>query len=285
MKLWITGGQGMLGKALQQYCIRKGIAHVASSRQEADLTQGASLLEIARRIEPTHIINCAAYTDVDGAESARDRAFAINAEGPRHLALAALESKARLVHISTDYVFNGRSEKPYREEDLCEPINVYGESKWAGEKSALNAFPQACVIRTSWLFGSEGKNFISSALRWLREKDEVQVVSDQSGCPTYVHDLAEAIFSVLDAEGVIHFANAGPTSRYQMAKDIRDEMVKLGISIRCKEIKPVASREFPTPAQRPAYSAMATDRFTRLTGKQPRPWKEALVDYLKYASS
>jgi dTDP-4-dehydrorhamnose reductase len=285
MKLWITGGEGVLGRALQSCCATKGISFVASSRQEADLTQSASLLEIAQRVKPTHIINCAAYTDVDGAEKESERAFAVNAEGPRHLARAALTVHARLVHLSTDYVFNGSSDRPYREEDLCDPINVYGESKRKGEQAVLEVYPQACVLRTSWLFGSEGKNFISSALRWIREKEKIEAVADQTGCPTYVHDLAEAILQVADAEGVVHFANGGPTSRYQLVQEIRDEMIKRGMAIRCSEITPVSSKQFPTPAKRPGYSALATERFAHLTGKQPRPWKEALVDYLTYAST
>jgi dTDP-4-dehydrorhamnose reductase len=282
MKLWVTGGQGMLGKTLQQLCGQKGFACIATSHSEADLTNPSVLLQIAKQIQPTHIINCAAYTDVDGAEKNEERAFAVNASGARNLALAALEVGAKLIQISTDYVFDGFAATPYREEDLSSPINVYGRSKWEGEKQVLDAYPKACIIRTSWLFGSQGKNFISSVHNWLQEKEKIQVVADQSGRPTFVKDLALAVLDLLDAEGIIHFANAGPVSRYQLALDIREEMLKSGKPVRCSQIEPVASQQFPTPAKRPSYSVLATEKFTQITGKQPRPWKEAIGEYFEH---
>lgn len=282
MKLWVTGGQGMLGKTLQQLCGQKGISCIATSHREADLTNPSVLLQLVERIQPTHIINCAAYTDVDGAENNEEKAFAVNASGARNLALAALKIGAKLIQISTDYVFDGFATKPYQEEDLTSPINVYGRSKWEGEKQVLDAYSKACIIRTSWLFGSQGKNFISSVYNWLQEKEKIQVVADQSGRPTYVQDLALAVLDLLDAEGIIHFANAGPVSRYQLALDIREEMLKSGKPVRCSQIEPVASQQFPTPAKRPSYSVLATEKFSQITGKQPRPWKEAIGEYFEH---
>lgn len=282
MKLWVTGGQGMLGKILHQLCGQKGIACIATSHREADLTNPSVLLQLVERIQPTHIINCAAYTDVDGAENNEEKAFGVNASGARNLALAALKIGAKLIQISTDYVFDGFATTPYQEEDLPCPINVYGRSKWEGEKQVLDVYPKTCIIRTSWLFGSQGKNFISSVHNWLQEKEKIQVVADQSGRPTYVQDLAVAVLDLLDAEGIIHFANAGPVSRYQLALDIREEMLKSGKPVRCSQIEPVASQQFPTPAKRPSYSVLATEKFTQITGKQPRPWKEAIGEYFEH---
>lgn len=285
MKLWITGGQGMLGKSLQKLCDQKGIACVASSRNEADLTDPSALIQLAECIQPTHIINCAAYTDVDGAEKNEEKAFAVNALGARNLASAALKAGAKFIHVSTDYVFDGLSTKPYREEDVCGPINVYGNSKWEAEKLVLSTFPKACIIRTSWLFGAQGKNFISSVLHWLQEKERIQVVADQCGRPTFVHDLAQAVLDLLDADGIVHFANSGAVSRFQLALDVKEEMLKLGKRVKCAQIEPVASQQFPTPAKRPSYSVLATEKFTQMTGKQPRPWLEAMGEYFEHVSA
>lgn len=285
MKLWITGGQGMLGTSLQDLCRQKQIPFVASSRAEADLTDFSQLLSIARAMQPTHVINCAAYTDVDGAESNPEQAFAVNALGAGDLASIASQVGSKFVHISSDYVFDGFSKTPYCETDPCAPISVYGKSKWEAEKCVLEAFPRACVIRTSWLFGAKGKNFISSLLNWLQQKERLQVVADQCGLPTYVHDLAQAILDLLDAEGIVHFANAGPVSRYQLALDVRDQMILRQKEVRCSQIDPVPTAHFPTPARRPSYSVLSTARYSEITGKQPRPWKEAMGDYLDHAST
>ncbi len=285
MKLWITGGQGMLGKTLQQMCQQRGISCTASSHIEADLNDPSALSQLAERIQPTHTINCAAYTDVDGAEKNEEKAFAINAEGARSLALAALEVGSKFVHISTDYVFDGFAATPYRENDLCGPINAYGKSKWEGEKLVLGVSSQACIIRTSWLFGVQGKNFISSVLDSLEEKERIQVVADQCSRPTYVGDLAHAVLDLLHAEGVIHFANSGSVSRFQMVTSIKDEMLKQGKRIKCAQIEPVLSRDFLRPAKRPSYSVLSTEKFTQITGKQPRPWKEAMGEYFEHVSS
>lgn len=285
MKLWVCGGQGMLGRSLQQMCVQKGICCVATSRNEADLTDLSQLMQLAKQIQPSHIVNCAAYTDVDGAEKNESTAFAVNATGAQNLALTALDVKAKFIHISTDYVFDGFAAAPYREEDLANPINAYGRSKWEGERCVLNAFPKACIIRTSWLFGARGKNLISSVLSWLQEKEKIQVVFDQRGRPTFVMDLARAVFDLLDVEGIVHFANAVPVTRYQLAVDVRDEMLKRGKPVRCTQIEAVCGLQFPTLAQRPSYSVLATEKFTQITGKQPRPWMEAIGEYFEHLSN
>ena len=185
----------MLGSVLLEHCRQSGIEAVGTSRLEADVCQLEQLERAAAEIYPTHIINCSAYTDVDGAEKNSQAAFAVNAEGASNVALAAKEFESRLIHISTDYVFGGNGSQPYCEGDVCAPINVYGKSKWEGEKRVLEVLPNACILRTSWLFGRKGKNFISSLLSWFQQKDELQVVSDQCGKPTYCHDLAHAVMA------------------------------------------------------------------------------------------
>jgi dTDP-4-dehydrorhamnose reductase len=286
MKVWVTGADGMLGSAVVQYCLRKAIDVIGTSRQEADVVQLNQLSAQAAQITPTHIVNCAAYTDVDSAEKESETAFAVNAEGAANVARVSLECAARLIHISTDYVFNGRGVEPYLEEDPCSPSNQYGKSKWEGEKRVLEILPEACIVRTSWLFGSRGKNFISSLMHWFQQKEELQVVSDQCGKPTYCHDLAAAIFTVLEVRGIIHFANDGERSRYQIALDLMEALRLRGIQFRCQRIVPVPSSKFSTLAIRPLYSVLDTSKYFRLTSIKPRLWEEILNDYLvDYASN
>jgi dTDP-4-dehydrorhamnose reductase len=283
MKIWVTGSKGMLGSALLERCRKKGIEAVGTGRAEADIGNLDQLKEKVLEIRPTHIVNCAAYTDVDGAEMEPGVAFRTNAEGAANVALAAREGSARLVQISTDYVFDGRGTVPYREADLCAPANVYGKSKWEGEKRVLAVLPMACILRSSWLFGLKGKNFISSLLKWFQQKEELEVVFDQCGRPTYCHDLAEAVINVLNTEGVIHFANGGERSRYQIALDLRDAARKQGIWLKCQRILPVPSAQFPTLAVRPLYSVLDTSKYFHLTSIEPRPWSEAVNEFLNDA--
>jgi dTDP-4-dehydrorhamnose reductase len=263
----------MLGSVLMRHC------DVGTARQEADVCKREQLEEFARRERPTHVINCAAYTDVDGAEEDSEGAFAVNCEGAGNVAAVAREIGARLVHISTDYVFDGKGVRPYREEDMCAPVNVYGKSKWEGEKRVLEVMPGACVLRTSWLFGRRGKNFISSLLGRFREEEELRVVSDQWGKPTYCEDLVNAVMRLLDAEGIVHFANEGGSSRYEIAVRLLEVVKRKGISVKCRKITPVSSAEFPTPAPRPAYSVLDTSKYFSLTSIQPRSWIEAASEF------
>jgi dTDP-4-dehydrorhamnose reductase len=286
MKIWIVGAEGMLGSALMQRCLREELDVEGTSRRDADVTKFERLTAKAEQIKPTHVINCAAYTDVDRAEKEPDAAFAVNAQGAENVALAARAAGARLVHISTDYVFHGTGTEPYREEDLCAPANEYGKSKWEGEKKVAAALPEACILRTSWLFGSKGKNLISSLMNWFQQKEELQVVFDQRGRPTYCHDLASAAIALLNASGVFHFANDGERSRYQIAIDLLQAAKERGIELRCQRIVPVPSAKFPTPAARPSYSVLDTSKFFHFTNIRPRLWGEVLNDYLHtYASS
>ncbi len=272
MKIWVLGSQGMLGKAFLSYCKAQGIEAVGTSRKEADVTQFASLYEIGQKIAPSHIVNCAAFTDVDRAELDRESAFLVNVEGALNGAKVAKALSLRYIHISSDYVFSGESAQAYREEDLCAPINFYGWTKLQGEKAVLAHDPTACVVRTSWVFGGEGKNFISSLLQWFKEKKSLTVVSDQYGKPTYCKDLSEAILALLDHEGIVHFANQGVGSRYKIALELLSLLRQKGIDVLCEEIIPVEAARFPTLAPRPLCSVLDTTHFETMTGIAPRPW-------------
>ncbi len=264
MTIWVVGKKGLLSRALQ-----KQMQCIATSSCEVDITNKLQVIEFCEQIRPTHVINAAAYTNVDLAESERAQAFAINAEGAENLAQAASLYGARFVHVSTDYVFDGKAGEPYLEDAPCAPLNVYGLSKREGELRLMAAMPKACVIRTSWLSGP------MTMIKWLQEKELLQVVEDQLGKPTCVEDLAEAIVHLLDYEGVIHFANEGGGSRYQIARDLLQWMLQKKMPVRCERIDPVLSQEFPRPAVRPAYSMLDTTRYATFYGK-PRHWLEAL---------
>jgi dTDP-4-dehydrorhamnose reductase len=280
VKIWVVGAGGLLGASLMEHLAAREISSVGTTRKEGDICHLEGLTSLAREIKPTHIVNCAAYTDVDGAEKDASTALAVNAEGAAHVALVAQECSARLVHISTDYVFNGLGSRPYVEEDPCDPINVYGTSKWTAEKLVLEKLPTACVLRTSWIFGQGGKNFISSLLKQFQQKEEVHVVSDQRGRPTYCRDLAEAIVALLDHEGIIHFANEGVLSRYQIALDLLKVAQEQGVALTCQRIYPASSEQFPSLAARPSYSVLSTEKYAQWTAMRPRRWDEVIREYV-----
>jgi dTDP-4-dehydrorhamnose reductase len=283
VKLWIIGCQGMLGSSLLECCIKKGIEAVGTTRAQADVTDIGLLMSKAKEIQPTHIVNCAAFTDVDGAEKTPEAAFAINAQGAANIALTAKSCGARLIHISTDYVFDGKGKSPYREEDTCNPMNVYGRSKWEGEKKVLEILSSACILRTSWIFGLKGKNFISSVFKWLKDKEELLVVQDQCGKPTYCEDLSLAILNLLNYEGIVHFANEKARSRYEIAIDVMEGAKKQGIPLKCQKIVPVLSAQFPTVAARPDYSVLDTSKYCHVTNLKPRPWDEVINEFIYHA--
>lgn len=284
MKLWITGAKGLVGSTLIRLCQNKGIEYVATARDQVDISQLSQVKKFIHSREGqdiTHIVNCAAFTEVDRAETEKDLAFQINAIGPENLGLAAKEINAKLIHISTDYIFAGDQEKPYLETDSASPLSVYGSTKWEGEKRLLDVLPSACIIRTSWVFGSGGKNFISSILGRMKTDTTLKVVSDQVNRPTLAYDLAEAVLALLCHSGIYHFANSGAISRYAIAQKIFSWAKARNIDLSCQEITPVPATTFPTPAKRPLRSVLSTDKITTSLGIIPRSWETALEEHLQ----
>jgi dTDP-4-dehydrorhamnose reductase len=279
-KIWICGASGMLGSHFKRLLTEREIAFVANGSQEINITDLENVSEFVRKQKITHIINCAAYTQVDKAEIEQKHAYLVNAVGPHYLGIAGRRHGARVLHFSTDYVFDGRGRTPYSEEHYCTPICAYGMSKLAGEIKLLDEHTRSCVIRTSWLFGFPGKNFIETMLHLMSEREQLKVVYDQTGRPTYCQDLAEAALELLDEEGVFHFANAFETSWFQFAKEIHRQAKELGFPLKMKTLEAVPSHEYPTVAKRPAYSTLNTKKVETFLGKVPRPWQEALSDYL-----
>jgi len=229
------------------------------------------------QIRPAVVLNCAAYTDVDGCESNMERAREVNSAAPGYVAESCKNIGALMVHYSTDFVFDGDQREPYRERDCTHPLSQYGQSKLDGEKAVAESACRHLIIRTSWLYGLHGRNFVESILRTAQRGEQLQVVIDQVGRPTYTVDLADATLRLLDAdaEGIVHFANLGQCSWHEFACEI----VRLaGLAI---NVGTLSSAELGRPAQRPAYSVLDVSRFQSLTNSTPRHWKDALSDYLQ----
>ncbi len=280
MKFWITGGDGLVGSALKSLCDTLKISYVATTKEQADLTDATTLLKFAETLQPTHIINCAAYTKVDLAEKNPLLAFAVNGEGPGNLARISMLLKTKFVHISTNYVFEGNLPF-YGEEALGGPAGVYGKSKWEGEKKALEHNPGSCIVRTSWVFGKSGNNLISSLWGFLKTNDIVRVASDQIASLTYARDLAQTLLLLRDQSGIFHFSNAGKASRYEVALELLAIAKNNKIPLACQKIEPVLSSSFGPSAPRPLSAALSTEKYNVLFGP-PRHWKEVLEEYVLY---
>ncbi len=256
MRVWVVGARGMVGSQLLRELRERGIEAVGP---DVDVTDP----QLAAPVGCTHVVNCAAYTKVDLAEREEARAFAVNCDGVAHVARAA--AGMRLVHLSTDYVFDGKLARPYREDDPVAPLNVYGRSKAAGETWVK----EGCVIRTSALFGPGGHHFVGAMVRKMRAGERVQVVEDQRTRPTFTGDLVDAVIRLLDAQGTYHVAGGGAVSWYEFAHEIADE---LGVQA---DIVPVSSAEYGAPAQRPLNAVLDTTKAGSL-----RDHREALKEFL-----
>jgi len=277
--LLVIGAKGMLGRDLV------GVLHssfpddevVGWDIEEIDIQKEEESLFRIEKLRPDILIHVAAYTDVDGCERDEEKAFAVNAEGTKYVALAASRCRAKMVYLSTDYVFDGNKMEPYVESDLPHPLNVYGRSKLLGEQYAQELVKDGLIIRTQWLYGRHGKNFVASILQQARVKRALSIVNDQIGSPTYTADLAKAISVLIqfDAQGIFHVANSDRCTWYTFGQAI------LNLS-RMDEVKviPISSEELGRPAVRPSYSVFNCQKLKEKTGLTLRPWSEALKDYL-----
>ena len=233
------------------------------------------------------LINAAAFTNVDRCQTERHRAFAINATAPRILAEICRDKNAKLIHFSTDYVFDGEKREPYAEDDAAKPISVYGESKREGEKSVLETQDRHLVVRVSWVFGPDRPSFIDAIIRRACEEEHVDAVADKLSAPTYAHDIAEVLPHAFDIEGgILHFANAGECSWQQYGQLAIDCARSVGVPIKAKTVEPVKMADMKNwVARRPVYSVLSAAKFTRLSGTSPRTWREAVNDYIRRSYS
>ncbi|MFC5331841.1 dTDP-4-dehydrorhamnose reductase [Mycobacterium branderi] len=280
-RLVITGAGGQLGSVLAAKAARQGRDVLALTSSQWDITDPGAAERIIRGGDV--VVNCAAYTNVDGAESDEARAHAVNAEGPEHIARVCADVGAGLIHISTDYVFDGSARRPYEPDDETGPLSVYGRSKLSGEVAVRKTLPEAIVVRTAWVYtGGTGNDFVAAMRRLAAGDGPVEVVDDQTGSPTYVGDLADALLQVVDdgvRAPVLHAANAGAVSRFEQAR-----AVFAGVGADPERVRPISSDKKPRPAPRPHYSALGA-RVSTEAGLTPlRPWRDALAEALSLPS-
>lgn len=277
----IVGGHGQLGFELQRSA--PGNLHVVTvARPEIDITDSDSIERIVKQYQPGVIINAAAYTAVDKAESEESQAWLVNHKGAENLAATAAKSNSRLIHVSTDFVFEGNSCTPRQPNDATLPGSVYGRSKLAGERAVLEQTENALVVRTSWLYSSHGNNFVKTMLRLMGERDSLGIVVDQVGTPTWANLLAEVIWGLVDtdATGIYHCSNNGIASWYDFAVAIQEEAVSIGLLQKRIPVTPINSEAYPLPAQRPAYSVLDVSATEKLLGRQFPHWRESLREML-----
>ncbi len=282
-KIWITGSKGQLGTELfLQHTKLANYKFLFTDIEELDLTDRNAVLEFTKKEKPKVIVNCAAYTAVDKAEEEPEKTLLLNRDIPVHLTEAAIAVDATLIHISTDFVFDGSNKQPYKESDKPVPLSVYAESKYAGELEVLKN-KDNIIIRTSWLYSPHGNNFMKTMLRLGKEKEEIGVVSDQFGTPTSAVDLADAILRTINKiltsdknyGGIYHYSNKGMCSWYEFAVEI----MKLS-DLKCR-VKPLTTSEYPLPAKRPSYSVMDKSKIKHEFKLKIPEWKDSLGKVLK----
>lgn len=270
-----------MGRAVAKLCTEQHLSFISTGHGDVDISSQPSVKEFFHaHPDITHIINCAAYTRVDDAETEAEAAFKANTLGPENLGKLARHEGLKLVHLSTDYIFDCENPFPLAETASCRPSSVYAKTKQEGEERLLSEFPHACIVRTSWVFGQGGKNFISSIWDKLHQEAKISVVHDQINRLTYARDLAEVLLALLCHEGIFHFANEGVASRYDVALKMRELLQENGKDLPCKEINKVSAAAFPTIAPRPRYSVLDTQKIEKLVGITPRPWQEALKEFV-----
>jgi len=286
MRILVTGSTGQLGFEVLSAFSQSGHEVIAPQRRELDLLNPEEAAESARRFEADWVINCAAYTQVDRAESEVEQAFVINRDSPAQLAAAVAGYGGRLLHVSTDFVFDGKQTRPYREEDEARPLGVYGRSKWEGEQAVRAAFPEAIILRTAWIYGVHGHNFVKTILRVAREGRPLRVVDDQFGSPTWAHDIAGVIRTLVQqhASGTYHYTNAGNTSWHGFATAIIAGATETGFALKTDCVEAIPTSGYPTPARRPPYSVLDTGKIqTLLTVRIPH-WRDSLSRMLRELS-
>jgi len=276
IKIVVTGASGQLGKELNKISIDyPQCEFIFLSKEGLSIHHTEQVQLFFKTTQAEFCINCAAYTAVDKAESERDMAFLINGESVGVLSAACKSSGTKLIHISTDYVFDGNSGKPLKEEDATIPINIYGASKLKGEKLAMQNNNDSMIIRTAWLYSTFGNNFVKTMIRLMREKESINVVSDQIGSPTYAADLAKVIMQIISSSkfvaGIYHYSNEGQVSWYEFAVAIREL-----INSKC-QVNPIPASQYPTPAKRPQYSLLDKTKIKAVYGIEIPDWKSSLI--------
>ncbi|MFM7877142.1 MAG: dTDP-4-dehydrorhamnose reductase [Microcystis panniformis] len=279
-KVLLIGAKGQVGQELQVTLPYLGEV-ISIGREELDLTNSEKIGQLIREIHPDYLVNASAYTAVDKAEIEPDLAYSINSIAPKIMAESAEKIKTKFLHISTDYVFDGRKNTPYLETDMTNPLGVYGQSKLRGEEEIKTVNSQAIILRTAWVYGSYGKsNFVKTMLRLGKEREELKVVVDQVGSPTWAKDIATAITHLLinvdNPPGIYNFTNSGVASWFDLTKAIFEEAKISGIPLKIQRVIPITTAEYPTPAVRPAYSVLSGQKISQQLGYIPPYWRDSL---------
>lgn len=281
--MWIIGHKGMLGTDLRLCAELKGL-HYVGTDQEVDVTNTEALEAFAFRKGIEWVVNCSGYTAVEKAEEEPALCNAVNINGAGNIARLCESMGARMVQISTDYVFDGAGKQPYKETDRVNPAGVYAKSKAAGEELVRKTCPYSYVVRTAWLYGKHGKNFVSNMLQAMKERDSVSVVCDQRGSPTWTRDLAEAVLAIIrsgkNAFGTFHYCGEGDASWYEFALAIHAEGRASGLLSRDCTVKPIPTAQYPSRVRRPAYSVLSKEKIERVYSIAVPPWRESLHTFI-----
>jgi dTDP-4-dehydrorhamnose reductase len=274
----------MLGQDVVRRLDAVGLAHVDSDL-ECDITNAETVRSYARNRTIKWIMNCSAYTAVDKAEDEESKAYAINAIGPANLGRTAVEVGARVIHVSTDYVFDGEASSPYTEDELPSPRGAYGRTKARGEELLADATLEHFIVRTAWLYGVRGQNFVYTMLRLMDTREEITVVDDQRGCPTYTRDLAAALCAIVVANsscyGIYHYTNEGETTWFQFARKIYELGTSYGQIRRSCEVRPITTNRYPTKSARPKYSVLSKAKISRTFAVVVPTWQDGLERFFR----
>ena len=281
--VWIIGCNGMLGREVSGLFEKENIPFIGTD-MDCDITDISALSEFAKGKDISWIINCSAYTNVDKSEEEEPKAYSINAAGAGNIAKTASAAGAKLIHMSTDYVFNGQGNSPYKESDVKQPLGAYGRTKAAGEDLVAENAANHFIIRTAWLYGKHGNNFVHTMLRLFAEKDSLNVVCDQRGTPTWAGTLASLIMKIIESDsdkyGIYHCTDEGETTWYDFASAILDDAFSAGLIKRKIPINPVPSSEYPTKTERPKYSVLSKDKIKTEFSFIPESWETVLKKYI-----
>ena len=291
MRILITGCNGQVGVKLKEICIDNSISFIALSKEQMDITQKSEILQAVQTHQPSIIINAAAYTNVDLAEDEEDKAFEVNALGPKNLAEICFDNSLLLIHISTDYVFDGKKNSPYEEEDKPEPLNIYGKSKLVGENNIRFALDRYVIFRTSWVFSDTGKNFVGTILRLAGNSNSLKIVGDQLGSPTSAQSISEAIIRICESYqssgfryGTYHFSSQESISWFEFAEVIADLAYKKGLINDLPNIIKIKSEEYPSKSIKPKYSSMSSYKIQKTFGITPNNWRLDLRNLISQLS-
>lgn len=283
MKTLITGVNGQLGYETHRMLQSKGIDAIGIGRKELDFSQPEQVAEYIATQHADWVINCAAYTQVDKAEEDSELAFLVNRDAAKAVAEGVQSYDGNLLHISTDFIFDGKQSHPYHENDAANPLGVYGQSKWEGEQAVVEIIPNATILRTAWVYGAHGNNFVKTILRLAAEREELGIIDEQVGSPSSTADISQAMAELIEKNcaGIYHFSNEGVCSWYDFALAIVKEARILNVDLKIRRINPIPAKAYPTPATRPAYSVLSKEKIRGVLNYNIPHWQDSLRAMIK----